>query len=219
MQRWKRHNDFTAAGRWREAKGQKGRRAPHAVRIGGMFGLRLLAVLALVAVNGFFVAAEFALVAVRLSRVRQLVARGVVRAKVVLELLGDLDRVLSGVQLGVTLASLGLGAVGEVTIARAIQEALPAAAEGTRVYLLIHGFSLALSLALLTLLHVVLGELVPKSLSLARAERVALMVALPLRWFLGTFSWAIALFDGLAGMAVRSLGIHAAHSHTLVHSV
>jgi magnesium and cobalt exporter, CNNM family len=184
-----------------------------------MIGLRLLAVLALVAVNGFFVAAEFALVAVRLSRVRQLVARGVTRAKTVLELLGDLDRALSGVQLGITLASLALGAVGEVTIARTIEDALPTAAEGTRVYLLIHGGSLALSLSFLTLLHVVLGELVPKSLSLARAERVALMVAVPLRWFLRTFSWAISLFDNMSSVIVRGLGIQAAQSHTVAHSI
>jgi magnesium and cobalt exporter, CNNM family len=183
-----------------------------------MFGLRLLAVLVLVGINGFFVAAEFALVAVRLSRVRQLVARGVTRAKTVLELLGDLDRALSGVQLGITLASLALGAVGEVTIARTIEQALPAAEEGTRAYLLIHGGSLTLSLAFLTLLHVVLGELVPKSLSLARAERIALMIALPLRWFLRTFSWAISLFDNLSTAIVRSLGIQAAQSHTVAHS-
>jgi CBS domain containing-hemolysin-like protein len=182
-----------------------------------MFGLGLLAVLALVAVNGFFVAAEFALVAVRLSRVRQLVTRGVTRAKTVLELLGDLDRALSGVQLGITLASLGLGAVGEATIAHTIEGALPSL-PGTRAHLLIHGGSLALSLSFLTLLHVVLGELVPKSLSLARAERVALMVALPLRWFLGTFSWAIDLFDSLSTAIVRSLGIQAVHSHTVAHS-
>lgn len=183
-----------------------------------MFGLGLLAVLALVAVNGFFVAAEFALVAVRLSRVRQLVARGMIRAKTVLELLGDLDRALSGVQLGITLASLCLGAVGEFTIARTIEGALPSAADGTRAHLLIHGAALALSLSFLTVLHVVLGELVPKSLSLARAERVALMVALPLRWFLRTFSWAIFLFDSMSTVIVRGLGIQAAQSHTVAHS-
>lgn len=183
-----------------------------------MFGLGLLAVLALVAVNGFFVAAEFALVAVRLSRVRQLVARRLIRARTVLELLGDLDRVLSGVQFGITLASLCLGAVGEITIARTIEAALPATAEGTRAHLLIHGSALALSLSFLTVLHVVLGELVPKSLSLARAERVALMVALPLRWFMTTFSWAISLFDGMSGVIVRGLGIQPAQSHTVAHS-
>jgi putative hemolysin len=183
-----------------------------------MFGLGLLAILALVAINGFFVAAEFALVAVRLSRVRQLVARGMTRAKVVLELLSDLDRVLSGVQLGVTLASLGLGAVGERAGARAIEGLMPVMPEGTRAYLLIHGAALVLSLSFLTLLHVVLGELVPKYVSLARAERIALLVALPLRWFLNTFSWAIALFGSLSSAIVASLGIQTAQSHTVAHS-
>ena len=184
-----------------------------------MFGLGLLAVFGLVAINGFFVAAEFSLVAVRLSRVRQLVARGQMRAKTVLELLSDLDRALSGVQLGITVASLALGAVGEITIARAIEGALPAAVEGSRADILIHSAALALSLSLLTVLHVVLGELVPKSLSLARAERVALMIALPLHWFLRTFSWAIDLFDSISTLIVRGLGIQAAPSHTVARSI
>jgi putative hemolysin len=184
-----------------------------------MFGLGLLAILALVGINGFFVAAEFSLVAVRLSRVRQLVARGVTRAKTVLELLGDLDRALSGVQLGITVASLALGAVGEATIAHTIESALPVASPGTRQFVMIHGSALAASLSILTLLHVVLGELVPKSLSLARAERIALLVATPLHWFLRTFSWAIALFDSLSGAIVRGLGIDAAQSHTVARSI
>ena len=183
-----------------------------------MVAVRLLAVLALVALNGFFVAAEFSLVAVRLSRVRELIQRGQTRAKTVLELLGDLDRVLSGVQVGITLASLGLGAVGEVTIAHIIEGLLPASAVGGRTAFLVHGASLALSLLFLTVLHVVLGELVPKSVSLARAERVALLVALPLRWFLRTFRWAIDLLDGMSSRMVRALGVHPGQSHTVPHS-
>ena len=183
-----------------------------------MLGLALLTILALVAVNGFFVAAEFSLVAVRMSRVQQLVGRGVTRAKVILELLSDMDRLLAGVQLGVTLASLALGAVGEATIAQAIERLLPAEASGTRASLAVHGIAIALSLGLLTILHVVLGELVPKSVSLARAERVALMIALPLRWFLRTFRWAIALFDVLSSAIVSGLGIQTAQSHTVAHS-
>jgi len=182
-----------------------------------MFAIRLLGVLALVALNGFFVAAEFSLVAVRLSRVRQLIARGQTRANTVLELLGDLDRVLSGVQVGITLASLGLGALGEVTIARMIEGAFQFAA-GPRATALVHGTSLALALLLLTILHVVLGELVPKSVSLARAERIALMVALPLRWFLSTFRWAIDLLDGMSSLIVRALGVAEPQSHTMAHS-
>lgn len=183
-----------------------------------MIAIRLLAILALVALNAFFVAAEFSLVAVRLSRVRQLIERGSVRAKVVLVLLGDLDRVLSGVQVGITLASLGLGAVGEITLAQIFLRILPETVSGTRAAWMAHGAALTVSLLLLTVLHVVLGELVPKSLSLARAERVALLVAPPLKWFLRTFRWVIDLLDGISSRLVRALGIDAAHSHTMVHS-
>src|SRR5712692_9158108 len=80
-----------------------------------MIAVRLVAILALVAMNGFFAAAEFSLVAVRLSRVRQLVERGNARARIVQELLGDLQRVVSGVQVGMTVCTLALGALGETT--------------------------------------------------------------------------------------------------------
>src|SRR3982074_1931050 len=86
-----------------------------------MFAVRLMGVLALVALNGFFAAAEFSLVAVRLSRVRQLVRQGDSRARVVETLLGDLHRVVSAVQLGITLTSLALGALGESTLAGMLQ--------------------------------------------------------------------------------------------------
>src|SRR5277367_3014315 len=90
-----------------------------------MFAVRLIGVLALVALNGFFAAVEFSLVAVRLSRVRQLVAKGNAQAKIVEHLLGDLHRVVSGVQVGITLASLALGALGEATLAILIQQVMP----------------------------------------------------------------------------------------------
>src|ERR1700732_3464043 len=141
-----------------------------------MFAIRLIGVLALVALNGFFAAAEFSLVAVRLSRVRQLVQKGDTRAKVVAVLLSDLHRVVSGVQLGITLASLALGALGENTLAGIFQNIWPGVA-GTRTALLAHAAALAGAFVLLSALHVVIGELVPKSVSLARAERVALLVA------------------------------------------
>src|SRR6266849_8779178 len=100
-----------------------------------MFAVRLSGVLALVALNGFFAAAEFSLIAVRLSRVRQLVQKGDVRARVVEGLLGDLHRVVSGVQLGITLASLALGALGESTLATLFQAICPGRT-GTRAALL-----------------------------------------------------------------------------------
>lgn len=182
-----------------------------------MFAVRFLGVLALVALNGFFAATEFSLVAVRLSRVRQLVARGNLRARVVEELLGDLHRVVSGVQLGITLTSLAIGALGEVTLAGVFQGFWPGQLN-THTVLLAHAFALAAALALLSALHVVLGELVPKTVSLARAERVALLVARPFRWYLHTFHWVIDLLDGVSSSIVRGLGISAPRMHGVAHS-
>src|SRR5580692_6476039 len=182
-----------------------------------MVALHLFAVLALVAVNAFFAAAEFSLVAVRLSRVRQLVEKGDARAKIVELLLGDLSRVVSGVQVGITLASLSLGYLGEITLA-GILSPLVAAIPRPWAAMIANGVALAIAFALLTVLQVVLGELVPKSLSLARAERVALIIARPFHWFLNTFRWAIDLLDGFAEKIVGMLGIVSPHSHTLVRS-
>ncbi len=183
-----------------------------------MIGLRLLGVLALVAINGFFSAAEFALVAVRLSRIRQLVEQGNARARIVQDLLGQLDRVVSGVQVGMTFTSLGLGALGEPALAQLF---LPIFAwlpgrEGT---ILAHVAAITLAFVLLTVLHVVFGEVVPKMLSLDRAARASLVIARPFSWYLHTFRWAIDLLDGFARTVVRALGInpHAA-GHTQAHS-
>ena len=126
-----------------------------------MIALHLFAVLALVAVNAFFAAAEFSLVAVRLSRVRQLVEKGDARAKIVELLLGDLSRVVSGVQVGITLASLSLGYLGEITLA-GILSPLFAAIPRPWAAMIANGVALAIAFALLTVLQVVLGELVPK---------------------------------------------------------
>lgn len=182
-----------------------------------MIALQLFAVLVLVGLNAFFAATEFSLVAVRLSRVRQMVQQGDPRAKIVEQLLGDLGRVVSGVQVGITLASLLLGYLGEVTLATVLT---PLVGIIPRPWAVVaaHSVAFVLAFGLLTVLQVVLGELVPKSLSLARAERVALIVARPFRWFLNTFRWAIDLLDGLADKFVGWLGIVSAQSHTLVRS-
>lgn len=182
-----------------------------------MFLIRLIGVLVLVVLNGFFAAAEFSLVAVRLSRVRQLVARGSAQAKIVEQLLGDLHRVVSGVQLGITLTSLAIGALGEVTLADLVQSFMPAHGS-VRLLLLIHATALTISFAFLSAIHVVFGELVPKSISLARAERIALMVSRPFLWFLNTFRWAIDLLDGVSGAIVKALGILAPTGHGVAHS-
>jgi putative hemolysin len=179
--------------------------------------VRLLAVLGLVGVNAFFAATEFALVATRTSRIRQLVEHGNPNAKIVAALLAQLERVVSGVQVGLTLTTLGLGFIGEITVAHAI-EPLLSWVPGQHGALIAHGIALGIAYALLTTFHVVLGELVPKGLSLHRAERVALLVARPFRWYLRTFRWAIALLDGMSQQVVRALGVNPKMSHTMVHS-
>jgi len=182
-----------------------------------MVAVRLIGVLALIALNGFFAATEFSLVAVRLSRVRQLVAKGNVRARVVELLLGDLHRVVSGVQLGITLTSLAIGALGETTFAKLFQAIWPGSF-GAHTALFAHAIALACAFALLSALHVVIGELVPKTLSLARAERVALLVARPFHWFLNTFHWAIHLLDRVSGAIVKALGVSSGQVHGVAHS-
>jgi putative hemolysin len=182
-----------------------------------MFAVRLIGVLALIALNGFFAAAEFSLVAVRLSRVRQLIQKGNARARVVESLLTDLHRVVSAVQLGITLTSLALGALGESTLAGMLQP-LFAGAMSARASLVAHAVALGLAFAMLSALHVVIGELVPKTVSLARAERVALLIARPFSWFLKTFRWAIDLLDGVSSAIVRALGVTEPAVHGSVHS-
>src|ERR1700734_3306433 len=182
-----------------------------------MFAVRLIGVLPLIALNGFFAAAEFSLVAVRLSRVRQLIQKGNARARVVESLLTDLHRVVSAVQLGITLTSLALGALGESTLAGMLQPLFAGFSSG-RAALITHAIALGLAFAMLSALHVVIGELVPKTVSLARAERVALLIARPFSWFLKTFRWAIDLLDGVSTAIVRALGVTEPGVHGSVHS-
>ncbi len=182
-----------------------------------MILVRLLAVLALICVNAFFAAAEFSLVAVRLSRLRQLVKRGSASARIVQDLVSHLETVVSGVQVGMTLTTLGLGFLGELTISHAIEPLLwwiP----GKAAVLIAHGVALGLAYLLLTMFHVVLGELVPKGLSLSHAERVALLIARPFQWYLGAFRPAISLLDGMSRGVLRALGVSPRLSHTMVHS-
>ena len=182
-----------------------------------MIAIQLFAVLLLIGVNAFFSATEFSLVAVRVSRVRQLVEKGDLRAKIVESLLTDIGRVVSGVQVGITLTSLSLGYIGEITLAHILGPFVEEVS-GRWATMIAHTVSLVIAFGLLTVLQVVLGELVPKSLSLASAERVALLVARPFHWFLNTFSWAIDLLDGIAERISRMLGVVSPHGHTLVRS-
>jgi putative hemolysin len=182
-----------------------------------MSALHVFGIVFLIGMNAFFAAAEFSLVAVRVSRVRQLVEKGDPRAKIVELLVSDLSRVVSGVQVGITIASLSLGYLGEITLAAIVRPFVELVARPWAA-IVAHGVALVIVFGLLTVLQVIFGELVPKSLSLAYAERVALLIARPFHWFLNTFRWAIDLLDGTAERMVKALGVVAPHSHTLVHS-
>jgi CBS domain containing-hemolysin-like protein len=179
--------------------------------------VRLLAVLALICVNAFFAAAEFSLVAVRLSRLRQLIKRGSASARIVQDLVSQLERVVSGVQVGITLTTLGLGFLGEMTISHAI-EPLLWWVPGTSGVVIAHAIALGFAYLLLTMFHVVLGELVPKGLSLSHAEQVALLIARPFQWYLSALSPVISLLDGMSRLVLRALGVSPRLSHTMVHS-
>jgi magnesium and cobalt exporter, CNNM family len=183
-----------------------------------MIGLRLLAVLLLVAINGFFASAEFSLVAVRASRIRQLMEEGDPRARIVHDLLGQLDRVVSGVQVGITLTSLAIGAIGEPAFAQVFRPLLDWI-PGGKAAIVAHGIAIMMAFASLTLLHVVFGELVPKTISLERASRASLLVARPFYWYLTTFRWAVVLLEGISRKVVRWLGVTGlAAGHTIPHS-
>lgn len=179
---------------------------------------RLLAVVLLVAANGFFVAAEFALVATRRSRIDRLAAQGNASAKVVQDTLKHLDRYISGTQLGITLASLALGWIGEATLAAMIDRGLNAfgISSGTAAA---HGAAaITIAFLIITFLHIVFGELAPKSLALARPEPVSLWVARPLRWFSRIMSPFIAVLNGAANRFLRLFGLETVSESAHVHS-
>ncbi len=166
----------------------------------------LLLTLALVGLNAFFVAAEFALVKIRSSHVEIRAREGSILARLVRSIIAQLDGYLSATQLGITLASLGLGWIGEPVVARLIASVLPAlgieaSVEG------IHRVSLPIAFATITVLHIVLGELAPKSLAIQHSERVAYAVSLPMRAFYVVFKPAIWLLNGLAQGVLRMLRI------------
>src|SRR2546426_5948778 len=166
--------------------------------------LRVFLILLLVAANAFFAAAEFALVSVRDTRIQQLIEARRIGARIVQKLHRNLDEVVNGVQLEITLTSLTLGWVGEPLLARMVEGSIgriPHAA------LYSHGIAIVIAFALITAMHVILGELVPKSLALQRAEQVALAVAGPMEVFLTLTRPLIFIMSKAAGSVLRVFGL------------
>lgn len=165
--------------------------------------LQVFLVVLLIAANAFFVAAEFALVSVRDTRIQQLIEARRIGARTVQKLHAKLDELLAAVQLGVTLASLGLGIAGEATFAKILTHLLERTPLSP-VY--VHAISLLLGFSVVSFFHVVLGEIVPKSLALQRAERIALAVAGPMDVFMTIVRPVLKIMSRSAGVVLRVFG-------------
>jgi CBS domain containing-hemolysin-like protein len=181
-----------------------------------VIAVKVLAVLVLAGLNGFFVAAEFALVKVRDSQLAPLAAQGQRRARMARHLVAQLDTYLSAAQLGITLSSLALGWIGEPIFAdllRPVYDALNVASEHTR-----HTVSFLVGFTVITFLHIVAGEMAPKSLAIRMPVETSLWVAYPFHWFYIAMKPFIHALNYSAQGLLRLVGIEAASEHAGAHS-
>ncbi|MCE3036298.1 hemolysin family protein [Helicobacter sp. faydin-H20] len=176
----------------------------------------LFLTLILVLLNGFFVLSEFAIVKVRRTRLEELSKSGAMNANLALKVTGHLDTYLSATQLGITLSSLGLGWVGEPAVAKILYVVFEDFFLQNN--LLLHTVSFVVAFTLITLFHVVLGEIVPKSIAIAKAERCVLIIVRPLYYFWLIFYPVIWLFDRLAAFFLKRFGIEPAKEQESIHS-
>lgn len=175
----------------------------------------LLLVVLLVAMNAFFVAAEFAMVKVRGSRIDTLIQEGNSKAKYARNMTNNLDAYLSACQLGITLASLGLGWIGEKTVAQMLYAPLSALGAGEA---LIHTISVVIAFLLITMMHIVLGELAPKSLAIRKAEQITLYTAVPLTAFYKVMYPFIWMLNGAANTLLRWFRVQPANEQDSAHT-
>jgi CBS domain containing-hemolysin-like protein len=168
--------------------------------------LRVLVIVFLVAANAFFAAAEFALVSVRETRIEQLINARRIGARILQRLHRRLDEVVTGVQLGVTIVSLTLGWIGEPMVAHFV-EGLDFLERVPHLLIYAHAIGIVVAFGLITCMHVILGELVPKSLALQRAEQVALAVAAPMDVFLTLTRPIIFVLGSSASSVLRLFGL------------
>lgn len=187
----------------------------------GVLLVPTLVIIVLVLVNGFFVAAEFAIIGVRPSRVEQKVEEGDIRARAVMAVLdspAEQDRYIATAQVGITIASLGLGMYGEPQIAHFIEPYM-ARLFGADIHeAWVHTVGTIIALSLLTYLHVVVGEMVPKSLALASSYDMAVALARPMRWVEWFFRIPVRMLNGIGSLLLRLLRVPPAHGHARLHS-
>ncbi len=177
--------------------------------------LMLIVALFLVFLNGFFVLSEFAIVKVRKTKLEEFVKQGKKSASLALKMSNSLDTYLSATQLGITFSSLALGWIGEPALARIIESNVSFLANNP---VLLHTISFILAFSIVTFLHVVFGEIVPKSIAIAKAEVMVLYIARPLYIFWIIFYPLIHFFDIVAAAVLRVLGVKPATEHELAHS-
>lgn len=182
------------------------------------FVLQIILVIILVLLNGFFVASEFALVGVRRTRIDELAKNGNPAAKLVQSALLNLDSYISATQLGITLASLGLGWIGEPTIAHFIEPQLAIYLSETAAFITSHTLATIIAFSFITFLHIVLGELAPKTVALQRAESTSMFIIIPLTAFTTLFKPFIWVLNGAGSFVVRLAGLKPPSGHQLVHS-
>src|SRR5688500_1950285 len=180
--------------------------------------LSIISVIVLVAANGFFVASEFALVAVRKSRIETQAAEGDKAAVRLLGMLNNLNAYISATQLGITLSSLGLGWIGEPAVASLLDPVLFWLGSVTGLAFLqtptvLHAISFAIAFSLITFLHIVFGALAPKTAALELSERVSYVIAVPLLIFYKVFNYPIRLLDWAGTTTVRLFGLHPSGEH------
>ena len=178
----------------------------------------LLAVFALVFINGFFVAAEFSLVGARRTRIAQLAQEGHAGARAAQAAIEHLDTYIAATQLGITLASLGLGWIGEPAVAHVLEPLLEAILPEGQAERIVPTVSIVVGFSFVTTLHIVLGELAPKSIALQRPEGTAIIVARPTTWFRNIFRPVIRVMNGVGNAVVRLMGFQPASGHEQVHS-
>lgn len=178
--------------------------------------LKILGVFGLVLLNGFFVAAEFAIVKVRATQIEPLLKKGNSQARITQHVITHLDRYISATQLGITATSLGLGWVGEPFVAELLEPLfLSAGVAGTAV---VQTTSFAVAFGLITFLHIVLGELAPKSIAIQHARQTALIAAGPLQLFFLIFRPFIWLLNRSASVFLRGIGVEPLSEGNIAHS-
>ncbi len=172
--------------------------------------------LALVLLNSFFVAAEFSIVKVRSTQIEERAAQGDLRARVAQRILKNLDAYLSVTQLGITLASLGLGWIGKPAFARLIEPVL--SSWGIWSTVIVNSISITVAFCVITLLHIVVGELIPKTIAIQSAEKVALFVAIPLWLLNAAFYPLLVVFNFVSNHSLKLLGYSPAAEQEMAHS-